>query len=65
MSQEDHLINLEFTLAQFDVQLFFPERLQCGTQMLCMILRIPGVNQDVIDEYNHELVQIRLEDSVH
>ena len=65
MTQKDHQIYPELTLAQFRIKLFFSQGLQCYSQVLYMFIRISGINQDIINEDNYKLVQVGLEDFVH
>jgi hypothetical protein len=42
-----------------------PELLQYQVEMFLMFFFILGVNQDIVDEQHHELIQIVHEDFVH
>jgi hypothetical protein len=42
-----------------------PELLQYQVEMFLMFFFILGVNQDIVDEHHHELIQIVHEDFVH
>ncbi|MFS7995869.1 hypothetical protein Hanom_Chr12g01123131 [Helianthus anomalus] len=55
----------EVALRKLRIQLFLPKEFQNKSQMLFMLLLTLRIDQDVVDEYYNELVQIRLAYSVH
>jgi hypothetical protein len=48
----------EFTFGQFSIQLMVVQSLKYGMQMLSVLGFILGINQDIIDEDHHKLVQL-------
>jgi len=57
MPQKDHPIQPKFTFLELCVQLFPPISLQYHPQMLLVLLLISRIDEDVINEYDHELIQ--------
>src|SRR3954466_13461257 len=65
MSEKSDFIQLEFTLAEFGIQLMLPKLLKYQTQMLFMLFIALGVDQNVIDENDNKLVKKFHEHLVH
>src|SRR3954469_10422200 len=65
MSKKLDFRHPELTFTKLREQLLFSKNRQHNPQMLRVLLNSPRVDQDVIYEDYHELIQIRLEHSVH
>jgi hypothetical protein len=65
MSKKWNLLQLECTLAEHGIKLMITKSLQNNPKMLLMLFFILGVDQDVINEYHVELVQLQHEYGVH
>jgi hypothetical protein len=65
MSKKRNLLQPESTLAEFDIKLMVSKSLQNNAEMPRMIFFSLGIDQDVINEDNDKLVQIRHEYRVH
>jgi hypothetical protein len=55
----------EFTFGQFSIQLMVAQSLKYDMQMLSVLGFILGINQDIIDEDHHKLVQLWHKYGVH
>ncbi|CAA0811046.1 Unknown protein, partial [Striga hermonthica] len=47
------------------IQLLAAKSLQHNPQMLLVLIDISGIDQDVVDEHNNELVQEGVKDPIH
>jgi hypothetical protein len=65
MSKKWNLLKPEYTLAKLGKKLMVTKSLQDNPKMLLMLFLILRVDQDVINEYLDELVQLRHEYEVH
>ena len=65
MTKENHFIELKLTLQKFGIKLFIFQSLQNNSEMESMFFHILWVDQDVINEYNHKLIQIGVEHPIH
>src|SRR3954470_22962915 len=65
MSKKSDFIQLEFTLAGFGIQLMLCKLLKYQSQMFFMLFIALGVDQNVIDENDNELVKKFHEDLFH
>ncbi|GJZ52151.1 hypothetical protein Tco_0606666, partial [Tanacetum coccineum] len=65
MTEELYPGNLEFTLGELGVQFFLLKQFQDLPKVFFMFLLAFGVDQNVIDEDNYKLVQIRFSYPVH
>jgi hypothetical protein len=65
MSKKRNLLQPESTLAEFGMELMVPKSLQNNTEMSRMLFFILGIDQDVVNEDNDKLVQLRHEYRVH
>jgi hypothetical protein len=65
ISKKRNLLQPENTLAEFDIKLMVTKSLQNNTEMSRMIFFTLGIDQDVINEDNDKLVQLRHEYRVH
>jgi hypothetical protein len=65
MSKKMNFLQLESTLAEFGIELMVPKSLQNNAEMPRMIFFTIGIDQDVVNEDNHKLVQLRHEYRVH
>ncbi|EOX94184.1 Uncharacterized protein TCM_003614 [Theobroma cacao] len=65
MSQENHFLQPEFTFRELGIELSLAQSLQHDAQMGSMFIIILRINQDVIDEYYHKLIQVWMEHPVH
>src|SRR5262249_61874390 len=65
MAKKLHRIQPELTLTELSIQLMSPKHLKYNPQMLTMRFLVRRVHQHIINEDNHELIQIRPEYSVH
>jgi hypothetical protein len=54
MAKEGDLFQLELTPTKLGIQLVLSEFLQNQMKMLCMLIFILGVDQNVIYEHNHK-----------
>ena len=57
MSEESHLLEPNLTFAEFGIQLMIAKPLQNCAKMFLMFVLAFGVNEDVINEHHHKLVQ--------
>ncbi|KAJ0548769.1 hypothetical protein HanIR_Chr08g0387521 [Helianthus annuus] len=55
----------EVTFQKFGVQLLCSKEFQNKPQVMFVFLLTLRIDQDVVDEYNNELIQVRLAHSVH
>jgi hypothetical protein len=62
MSQELHSIQPKLAFAELGVQLVLSQTGQDDADILHMLFFILGVYQDIIDEHNYKLVQLRHKD---
>jgi hypothetical protein len=58
MPKKWNLFQPECTLAKIDIQLGVTKSLQNNLKLLLMIFFSLGVDQDIINEYHHKLVQL-------
>jgi hypothetical protein len=65
MTKERDLFQLEFTLAKLDIQLIISEFLQNKPQVSLVFFLIPGVHQNISDEYHQEFVKILHKHFIH
>jgi hypothetical protein len=65
MAKKWNLLQPECTLAKLGIKLMVMKSLQNNPKMLLMLFFIPGVDQDVINEYHDKLVQLRYEYRFH
>jgi hypothetical protein len=65
MSKKWNFLQPESTLAELDIELMVPNSLQNDVEMPRMLFFILGVDQDVVNEDNDKLVQLRHEYRVH
>jgi hypothetical protein len=56
MSKKRNFLQLESTLAKFDIELMVPKSLQNNTEVPHMLFFTLGIDQDVINEDNNKLV---------
>jgi hypothetical protein len=65
MSKKRNLLQLESTLAEFGIELMVPKSLKNNVEMSCLLFFTLGIYQDIINEDNDKLVQLRHEYRVH
>jgi hypothetical protein len=65
MSKKWNFLQPESTLAELGIELMVPKSLQNNVEMSRMLFIILGVDQDVINEDNDKLVQLRHEYGIH
>jgi hypothetical protein len=65
MSKKRNFLQPESTLAEFDIELMVPKLLQNNTKMPRMLFFSLEIDQDVVNEDNDKLVQLRHEYGVH
>jgi hypothetical protein len=61
MCKKRYFLQLESTLAEFGIELMVPKSLQNNADVPRMLFFTLGIDQDVIDEDNDKLVQLRHE----
>ena len=57
MTQKSQALKLELTFAQFGVELLPLKGVHHNPQVLCMLLFILRINQDIIYEYYYKFIQ--------
>ena len=50
MPQESYLLQPELTLAELSIELMCPESSEEDSKVTLMVLAIPGIDKDVVDE---------------
>ncbi|MFS7889171.1 hypothetical protein Hanom_Chr00s000003g01603831 [Helianthus anomalus] len=65
MSQKLNFLKPKFTLGEFGKKLLFLQEFQSKTKMFLVISSRLRINQDIINENDDELIQIRLADPIH
>jgi hypothetical protein len=65
MSKERNFLQSEITLAEFGIELMVLKSLQNNTEILHMLFFALGIDQDIVNEDNDKLVQLRHEHGVH
>lgn len=59
--QECYTLKPEHALLKFGIKPMNSQAVEHNPQMLLVLLLILGIHNDVVNKYNHERVQIRLE----
>jgi hypothetical protein len=62
VTQEFNTIQLELTFREFSIKIVISQVLQNNTKMFHMLGFILGINEDIINEYHYELVQLSHEE---
>jgi len=65
MAQERYFLQPKLAFAELSIKLMLTQARQHYTQMLCMLLLIAKIYQDIIDEDHHKLVQFGHEHRIH
>jgi hypothetical protein len=65
MSKKRNFLQPESTLAEFGIELMVPKSLQNNAEMAHMLFFTLGIDQDVVNEDNDKLVQLRHEYRAH
>jgi hypothetical protein len=65
MSKKRIFLQPESILAEFDIELMVLKSLQNNADMSCMLFFSFGIDQNVVNEDNNKLVQLRHEYRVH
>jgi hypothetical protein len=65
MSKKQNFLQAESTLAKLGIELMVSKSLQNNSEMLRMLFFTLEIDQDVINEDNDKLVQLRYEHGVH
>jgi len=63
--QKYYPVQPKLTLVEFDIQLMISQSLQNYPQVLLVLFRSSRIYQDIINEDNHKLIQIRLKYPIH
>ena len=58
VTQEFNFLQPEFTFRQFSIKTMISQSLKHDVQMLSMFVFILGIDQNIINENDHELVQL-------
>jgi hypothetical protein len=62
VTQEFHSIQPEFTFGEFSIEFVISQTLENNTKVFHMLFFILGINEDIVNEYHYELVQLIHED---
>jgi hypothetical protein len=65
ISKKRNFLQPESTLAKFGIELMVPKSLQNNAEVPCMLFFTLGIDQDVVNEDNDKLIQLRHEYKVH
>src|SRR6266487_6340879 len=65
MAQKLNFGKPKLTLTEFGIKLLLSQNIKNNPQMLCMLLRILRVDQNIINEDYYEFMKIRLKNSIH
>ncbi|CAA0834321.1 Unknown protein, partial [Striga hermonthica] len=65
VAKECHTVQPELALRELSIQLLAAKSLQHNPQMLLVLIDVPGIDQNVVDEHNDELVLERMKDPIH
>jgi hypothetical protein len=65
MAKKSYLVQSRRTLGKLSVKLVSSKPLQSLPQMLLMVFLTLRVNQNVVDENHHELIQVFVKDPIH
>jgi len=65
MSWETNFLQPKLTLGKLSIKLLVPKGLQHNPQVLLMLLSSLGVHQNIIYEYYHKTIKVRVKNSIH